>query len=220
VNRWTTRPNGWEARSRTWNARFRASSVADYATSQCDLEHVSRSVFLAGEVRLELTRGQLQRLLAYRLAHSPTWSRDLESNQDLPLFRRTRKPCTQSLVGCGSWSCRTSWLRRRESNSRREVMGLAASPDARHITKTPSYTMFSRTLVEGTGLEPVLPAYQTGILPLNEPSMLFMSKSWRHAQACKYAARFRLVKLCLERGRKALEDSLERRSRPAQARVW
>lgn len=37
--------------------------------------------------------------------------------------------------GCGGRSRRTIWLRRRESNSRREGMGLAASPDARHIKK-------------------------------------------------------------------------------------
>jgi hypothetical protein len=71
-------------------------------------------------------------------------------------------------------------------------MSLAVSPDTRHIkehrvapvvpgaqdhavriSQDVYTTVFSRgTLVEGTGLEPVLPAYQTGILPLNEPSIL------------------------------------------------
>jgi hypothetical protein len=130
------------------------------------LETCSRTVFLAGEVRLELTRERFQKPLAYRLAYSPTWSRDLESNQDLPCFKRTRKPSTPSLVLVAA--------------SRVELEGRGYEPRCvtRHTPhqRTPSSTrsrvycswmVFSRgTLVEGTGLEPVWPVHQTGILTI------------------------------------------------------
>ena len=43
--------------------------------------------------------------------------------------------------------------------------------------------VFSDELVEGDGLEPSLPAYQTGILPLEEPSFR-LERSGGHAHAC------------------------------------
>ncbi len=131
------------------------------------LEHFSRTVFLAGEVRLELTRERLQR----RCYEAKTWLRqDFGMNgSGLPIGplpnvverpgiepgfsvlqtdARTIYAISRGSRNRGIWLRRLvpphimvaavgpaahQWLRRRESNSRGEVMSLAVSPDTRHI---------------------------------------------------------------------------------------
>lgn len=137
------------------------------------LEHVSRTVFLAGEVRLELTHGQLQRLLAYRLAHSPMVERP--GIEPGPSVLQTD---AQTMYAISRWLRRLVPPHIMVAASRVELEGRGYEP--RCVTRRtphrkntvldafsslPCWMVFSRdALVEGTGLEPVLPAYQTGIL--------------------------------------------------------
>jgi hypothetical protein len=79
---------------------------------------------LAEETGFEPIRWQLQRLLAYRLAHSPMVERP--GIEPGPSVLQTDAQTMYAI---------SRWLRRRELNSRGEVMSLAVSPDTRHIKK-------------------------------------------------------------------------------------